>query len=132
MGQEQAPVTNTRVLIGVDHSMIVRFAPRIPGFRLAVLAQLLARVHRLAELANELLGGLGGDAGMPGCRDAGIPPLGPALPACLAWPPPAQPAKAVVTYHQVAPQPCRLFAAGGERGPFSCRAWHPRNFYRAI
>ncbi len=124
MRQDEPPVTDTRVLVRVDDIVIAGRAPRIPCLRLAILAQLAARVHGLTKLANELLSGLG--------RDAGIPPLGPPLPACLRRPFPAKTAEAVMADHQVAPQPRSLFAAAGEGDPFSSRVWMPRYFYRAI
>ncbi len=56
VGQDEAPVANAGVLVGVDHIAIAPQAPRIARLRLAVLAQLPARLHRLAELADDLLG----------------------------------------------------------------------------
>src|SRR5258706_4748819 len=124
LGQDQSSVADTRILIGVHDIMVMWLAPRISCFRLSVLAQFAARVHCLAELTDDLLGGLRGDAG--------IPPLRPPLPACLGWPLLAETTNAMMTSHKVTPQSRRLFAASGEGVLFGCRAWSPRNFYRAI
>jgi hypothetical protein len=85
MGQYQPSVLYPRILVGIHHIVIAVQPPRIARLSLAVLAQLAAGVDRLAELADELLCRL--------CGQAGIAPLGrdgPPLPAQLARPTPAQ------------------------------------------
>jgi hypothetical protein len=124
MWQEQLPTTNTSILIGVHYVVIARFAPGIACLSLSVLAQLTARLDCLTELTDELLSRLR--------RDARVPPYGPPLPAHLGGLLPALTANALVTDDQVTPQPCSLFAAGGEGSPFPCDVWAPRDFYRAI
>ncbi len=54
--QDEAPVTNASVLVGVDHIAIVMQTPRITRFCLSILAQLSTRLHGFAELADDLLG----------------------------------------------------------------------------
>ena len=69
VGQDQSPVANAGILVGVDHIVIAAQAPGIARLGLAVSAQLATRIHRLAELADELLGALRGQARIapPGC-----------------------------------------------------------------
>ncbi len=124
VGQDQLPVADARILVGIDHIVIATQTPGIARLGLPILAQLAARVHRLAELRDDLLRAL--------CRQARIAALGPLLPARLARPTPSETADAVVTPHEVIPQPRRFLAAGRECGPFGCIAWMPRKFYRAI
>src|SRR5262249_426867 len=83
----QPPFTDTHLLVGVHHVVIVRPAPRIARCCLAGLAQLAARVHRLAALTDELLGRSSGQTR--------IAPLSPLLPTRFLRPLPAQAADAV-------------------------------------
>jgi hypothetical protein len=125
--QHQPPITDTRILVGVDHIMVAQFAPRVTCLGLPIAAQLAAGVYRLAELADDLLRALCGQA-----RIAPLWPNGPPLPARLAGPLPAQAADAVMPHEQIIPQPRGLSAAGSEGGPFGGRVWFPRNLYCAI
>jgi hypothetical protein len=124
MWQHEPPVTDTRILIGVHHVVIAAQAPGIARLRVAVLPQLAARVHRLRELADDLLGRLR--------RETWIALFRPALPARLAGPRPIEAADAVMPPYEIIPQPRRFLAAGRKGCPFGCGAWCPRNFYRAI
>src|SRR5262249_7886568 len=124
MRQDKPPLPYSRVLVGIHHVMIAKPPPGIARLCLAVPAQLATRIHRLAELTNDLLGALGGQTR--------ITALGPLLPARFARPLPGQPTDTVMPRDQVIPEACGLFAVGAEGGPFGCCAWHPRDLYRAI
>jgi hypothetical protein len=124
MRQDEVPVPYPRVLIGVDHIAVPAQAPGIARLSLAVLPQLATRVHRLAELADDLLRALGGEAW--------IAPFGPALPTRLGRPRPIEAAEAVMASHQIIPEPCGLVTACREGGPIDCGVWMPHKVYRAI
>src|SRR5262249_50315937 len=80
--QEQDPIADTRILVGVGHIPIAPLVPRIPGHWIDH-AQPRCCLHGLAELANNLLHALRGELW--------VAPLGPALPSGLAWPSPREP-----------------------------------------
>jgi hypothetical protein len=124
VGQNQPPIADTRILIGVDDIVIATQPPRVARLLMTVRAQLATGVYRLAELPDELLRALG--------RQAGIAPFSLAFPTQLAGPLPPQLAHTVMPYHQIIPETCSLFAAGAEGGPLGCRAWRPRMFYCAV
>ncbi len=124
MRQEEPPVPNARILVGVHPIMSARLPPRIAGLGLAMLAQLAAGVHRLAELPDTLLRALGGARA--------IAALGPSLPAHARRPAPAQAPRAMRAHHQITPQPRRLVAARREGRPFGCCVRQPRHFYRSL
>ncbi len=124
MRQDEPPSPYARILVSVRHVVMAAESPRVACLRIAILAELSARVHSLAKLTNKLLGRLG--------RQAAISPARPSLPARLARPSPIETPNALVTHDQIVPEPCRLFAAGAEGGPLSDVVWLRYKFYRAI
>src|SRR5205823_545705 len=111
-------------LVGVHHIPVARRAPGIARLAVPVLAQLARRIDRLTELADNLLHGLSGEAG--------IAPARPALPARLGGPMPVQAADALVALHHIAPQACCLAACCPKCRPLCMALGHPVYLYRPI
>jgi hypothetical protein len=125
--QDKPSVANTRILVARDDIVIATQPPGVTRLGVASRTQLPSRLDGVAKLADKLLCGLRGQAGVaPYGRD------GPALPARLAWPRPTQSANAVMAHDQIIPKARRLLAAGTKESPRGDRMWLPRDFYRAL